>query len=136
MERERRSAAALQDDRVRAGVGTRGSLRRSARPSGAPFSVPSGHFAPAAEAIVDGFCHVPVFPPLVTSLIAVGEETGSLDEMLEFVILQYDMDIKYSLRNLTAMVEPMVTVVIGTAVLFFALAVYLPIWNLSSVIRQ
>jgi len=82
--------------------------------------------------IADGFFNnMPVFPPLVTNLIAVGEKTGSLDTMLEQVVDFYDMEIKYTLRNLTTMIEPIITLVIASGVLFLALAVLLPIWNMS-----
>ena len=88
------------------------------------------------SSIYEGFNNVSLFPALMTSLIAIGEKTGTLDDMLDFIIVQYDMDIRYSLKNLTAMVEPIITVVIGVGVLFLALAVYLPIWNLSQVLRK
>lgn len=82
--------------------------------------------------IADGFFNnMPVFPPMVTNLIAVGEKTGSLDDMLEQVVDFYDMEIKYTLRNLTTMIEPIITLVIGLGVLFLALAILLPIWNMS-----
>ena len=82
--------------------------------------------------IADGFFNdMPIFPPMVTNLIAVGEKTGSLDDMLEQVVDFYDMEIKYTLRNLTAMIEPIITLVIACGVLFLALAVLLPVWNMS-----
>ena len=59
-----------------------------------------------------------------------------MDEMLNFVIVQYDMDIKYALKNLTGMIEPIITIVIGSMVLFLALAIYLPIWDMSKVITR
>ena len=82
--------------------------------------------------IADGFFNnMPIFPPMVTNLIAVGEKTGSLDTMLEQVVDFYDMEIKYTLRNLTTMIEPIITLVIACGVLFLALAILLPIWNMS-----
>lgn len=85
--------------------------------------------------VSDGFNQVPIFPPMVASLIAIGEKTGTLDDMLELVITQYDTDIRYTLRNLTTMIEPVITAVIAVAVLFLALAVFLPIWNMSQVLK-
>lgn len=82
--------------------------------------------------IADGFFNdMPVFPPMVTNLIAVGEKTGSLDDMLEQVVDFYDMEIKYTLKNLTTMIEPIITLVIAGGVLFLALAILLPVWNMS-----
>lgn len=84
--------------------------------------------------IADGFSGITVFPPMVAGLVAVGERSGSLDEMLDYVVDAYDMEVRYSLKNLVGMIEPLITVVIGIGVLFLALAVYLPIWNMSQVI--
>lgn len=87
--------------------------------------------------IADGFYNeMPVLPPMVTSLIAVGEKTGSLDEMLDQVVDFYDMEINYTLKNLTALIEPVITLVIGGAVLFLALAVLLPVWNMSQILTS
>jgi len=87
--------------------------------------------------IADGFFNdMPIFPPMVTNLIAVGEKTGSIDDMLEQVVDFYDMEIKYTLRNLTAMIEPIITLVIGVGVLFLALAILLPVWNMSQVMTS
>lgn len=87
--------------------------------------------------IADGFFNnMPVFPPMVTNLIAVGEKTGSLDNMLEQVVDFYDMEINYTLKNLTAMIEPIITLVIGVGVLFLALAILLPVWNMSQVMTS
>ncbi len=87
--------------------------------------------------IADSFFNeMPVFPSMVTNLIAVGEKTGSLDDLLEQVVDFYDMEINYTLKNLTAMIEPVITIVIGAGVLFLALAVLLPIWNMSQVLTS
>jgi len=87
--------------------------------------------------IADGFFNdVPVCPPMVSNLIAVGEKTGSLDDMLEQVVEFYDMEVKYTLKNLTTMIEPIITLVIGAGVLFLALAILLPIWNMSQVLTS
>lgn len=71
-----------------------------------------------------------VFPPLVVKMLAVGEETGALDRMLLKVSAYFDRDVEYAVKNLTAAIEPILLVVMGGAVLFVALAVFLPMWNL------
>ncbi len=87
--------------------------------------------------VADGFLNeMTIFPPMVTSLIAVGEKTGSLDEMLGQVVDFYDAEIDYTLKHLTAMIEPIVTVIIGAGVLFLALSILLPIWNLSQALTS
>lgn len=88
------------------------------------------------SSIFDGLEYAEIFPPFLTNLIAVGEKTGTLDEMLDFAVTQYDIDIKYTFRKLTAMIEPLVTCIVGVLLLLFALAVYLPIWDLSKVVTK
>jgi len=113
----------------------------------APSVVPNAYFQQLVinvrQCIQDGntiadafFNEMPVLPPMVTSLIAVGEKTGSLDDMLDQVVDFYDMEINYTLKNLTTMIEPIITVVIGAGVLFLALSVLLPIWNMSQVLTS
>ncbi len=75
------------------------------------------------------------FPPMVTRMIAAGEESGNLDEMLSELTRFYDRDIEYTVQKLTRMMEPLLTVVVGAIVLFVLLALYAPIFNLSNVIR-
>lgn len=87
------------------------------------------------NSVSESFEETGIFPPLMTGLMAIGEKTGSLDEMMNLMAAQYDMDIKYALKNLTTMIEPIVTVIMGAGVLFLALATFLPIWNLVQVVK-
>ena len=77
-----------------------------------------------------------LFPPLVIQMIAVGEEVGSIDVMLEKVSDYYDRDVEYSLRNLSTMIEPILLFFIGGMVLFLALGVFLPMWNMISLFKK
>ncbi len=77
----------------------------------------------------------PLFPPMVGSMLSVGEETGQLDEMAESIAYYYDQEIKYTVATLTDLIEPILTVVIAVGVLGFALAIFLPMWDMISVIR-
>jgi MSHA biogenesis protein MshG len=77
-----------------------------------------------------------VMPPLVTKMLAVGEETGSIAPMLSRVARYYDRDVDYAVKNLSAALEPALLVVLGASVLFTALAVFLPLWNLMSAFRH
>jgi len=89
------------------------------------------------NSIADAFLNeMPIFPPMVTSLIAVGEKTGSLDDMLDQMVDFYDIEINYTLKNLTTMIEPIITVVIGAGALFLALSIFLPIWNMSQALTN
>ena len=77
-----------------------------------------------------------VMPPLVTKMLAVGEETGSIGPMLQRVARYYDRDVDYAVKNMSAALEPALLVVLGASVLFTALAVFLPLWNLMSAFRH
>jgi MSHA biogenesis protein MshG len=71
-----------------------------------------------------------IFPPLVLQMVAVGEETGELTRLLDEVAGFYQREVDYRLRNLTAMIEPLLIVVVGGMVLILALGVFLPLWNM------
>jgi len=76
-----------------------------------------------------------IFTPLVLQMLAVGEESGSLDTMLEDVADFYEREVDYDLKNLSAAIEPIMIVIIGGMVLVLALGVFLPMWNLASIVR-
>ncbi|MDH5432973.1 MAG: type II secretion system F family protein [Gammaproteobacteria bacterium] len=73
-----------------------------------------------------------MFSPLVLQMIAVGEETGQLDEMLDEVAGFYEEQVDYDLKKLSDYIEPVLIVFIGAIVLILMLAVYLPMWDLTS----
>jgi len=70
-----------------------------------------------------------LFPPLVIRMISVGEQSGSLDEMLSNVSEHYDTEVNYLIENLVTMIEPILTVTIGALVLLLALGIFLPMWS-------
>ncbi len=78
----------------------------------------------------------PVIPPLVVKMLSVGEETGAVDKMLNRVSRYYDQDVDYAVKNLSTAIEPVLLIILGAAVLFTALAVFLPLWNLMNVFRH
>jgi len=71
-----------------------------------------------------------IFPPIVTQMVSVGEKTGKLPELLIHVSDYYDSQINYTVNNLTSLIEPILILVLGCSVLFMALAIFLPVWNL------
>ena len=75
------------------------------------------------------------FPPMVTRMIAAGEQSGNLDTMLEEITRFYNRDIEYTVGKLTRVIEPIMTIVVGGIVLFVLLALYMPIFNLTNVVR-
>ena len=76
-----------------------------------------------------------MFTPLVLQMLAVGEESGSVDVMLEDVADFYEREVEYDLKNLSSAIEPIMIILIGGMVLVLALGVFLPMWNLSSVMK-
>ncbi|HEX6708467.1 MAG TPA: type II secretion system F family protein [Albitalea sp.] len=72
-----------------------------------------------------------IFTPVVLQMIAVGEESGALDEMLAEVADFYQKDVEYELKTLSAQIEPILIVFLGVLVLVLALGVFLPVWDLS-----
>jgi len=79
---------------------------------------------------------MPHFPKLVVSLMQIGLESGSLELTLEEISRFFDREVHYTSQRLTSMLEPVLVVVIGAMVLFMALAIFLPMWNLVSVFKQ
>lgn len=75
-----------------------------------------------------------LFTPLVAQMVAVGEETGKLDDMLEEVADFYEREVDYDLRTLTERIEPILIIVIAFMVLILALGVFLPMWDLYKVV--
>ena len=76
-----------------------------------------------------------MFSPLILQMIAVGEESGSIDELLEEVADFDDTEVEYDLTRLGAAIEPILIVCIGGMVLVLALGVFLPIWDLANAAR-
>lgn len=72
-----------------------------------------------------------IFTPLVLQMIAVGEETGKVDEMLNDVSDFYEQEVEYDLQRLAESIEPILLVFMGGIVLVLALGVFLPMWDLA-----
>jgi MSHA biogenesis protein MshG len=76
-----------------------------------------------------------MFSPLVLQMIAVGEESGSVDALLTEVADFYDAEVEYDLKKLASAIEPILIVAIAGMVLVLALGVFLPIWDLANAAR-
>jgi MSHA biogenesis protein MshG len=72
-----------------------------------------------------------VFTPAVLQMIAVGEETGELDGLLDEIADMYEREVDYDIKNLAANIEPILTIFLGIMVLILALGVFLPIWGMG-----
>jgi MSHA biogenesis protein MshG len=73
-----------------------------------------------------------LFTPLALQMIAIGEETGSLSEMLGEVADFYEREVDHDLENLSAAAEPILIVGVGVMVLILALGVFLPLWDMAA----
>jgi type IV pilus assembly protein PilC len=76
-----------------------------------------------------------VFPPMVTQMIMVGEESGELEEMLVNVANFYDQEVDRAVEKLTAIIEPLMMVFIGLTIGTMIIAMYLPIFNMVNLIQ-
>jgi len=74
-----------------------------------------------------------VFNPIVLQMIAVGEESGALDDLMQEVADMYQRDVEYEIKTLGAQIEPILIIFLGVMVLILALGIFLPIWDLGKV---
>ena len=72
-----------------------------------------------------------VFTPVVLQMIAVGEESGALDDMMQEIAEMYQSEVEYELKTLGQQIEPILIVFLGIMVLILALGIFLPIWDLG-----
>jgi len=75
------------------------------------------------------------FTPIVVNMIAIGEESGNLDEMLGEISAHYDFELEYAMSKLSEAIGPILTVGLAAVVGFFALAIFLPMWDLTKVVH-
>ena len=73
-----------------------------------------------------------VFPPLVTRMVAVGEQTGEIENMFNKIADIYDLQVETTLSSLTSLLEPVMIVLIGAVMAFIVFAILLPIFDLTS----
>lgn len=85
------------------------------------------------DSLTRSAAHTDMFSPLVLQMLAVGEETGSIDELLSEVAGFYEREVDYDIKNLAQTIEPVLIVVIAGMVLVLALGVFLPMWDMASV---
>jgi len=85
------------------------------------------------ESILRTASNTGVFNPVVLQMIAVGEESGALDDLMQEVADMYQRDVEYEIKTLGAQIEPILIVFLGVMVLILALGIFLPIWDLGKV---
>ncbi|MBL4817345.1 type II secretion system F family protein [Shewanella sp.] len=79
--------------------------------------------------------HSQLFTPLVLQMVAVGEETGQIDQLLNDAADFYEGEVDYDLKNLTAKLEPILIGFVAGIVLILALGIYLPMWDMLNVVK-
>ena len=75
------------------------------------------------------------FPPIVTHMIAVGEKSGQLEQMLESVATSYDSQVETNVQALTSLLEPLMIVVMGAAVGFIAFSIMMPLIQMNDFVQ-
>jgi type II secretory pathway component PulF len=75
------------------------------------------------------------FPPMVVDMVAIGEETGNIEDMLKQVTLHYDDEVSYAVKRLSDLIGPVLIVGLAGVVGFFAMAIFLPMWDLTKLAR-
>lgn len=77
----------------------------------------------------------PYFTPMVIDMIAIGEESGNIDEMLTEISKHYDDEVEYAVKALSDSIGPILVVGLAAVVGFFAMAIFLPMWDLTKMVK-
>ncbi len=109
---------------------TTSSLRMQQRLMNVVSCIASG------QTLAEGLDESDCLPPTARQMLAAGESTGNLEHACETVSRQFKKELRYVTRNLATLIEPFLTLVLAVIVLFVALAVFLPMWDMVKVIRK
>jgi type IV pilus assembly protein PilC len=85
--------------------------------------------------IAEPLSHAKVFPPMVASMVAVGEETGALDAMLSKIADFYEDEVEAAVKALTSILEPAMILFVGGIVGVIVISMYLPLFNVYNQIK-
>jgi MSHA biogenesis protein MshG len=85
------------------------------------------------ESLLSSAVGCAVFTPVVLQMIAVGEQSGNIDEMMDEVGDMYRQEVEYQLKSLGQQIEPILIIILGVMVLILALGIFLPMWDLGKV---
>jgi type IV pilus assembly protein PilC len=87
------------------------------------------------ESLAGPLAEHPVFPPMVVQMLAVGEDTGAIDDMLHKVSDFYDAEVEATTEALTSLIEPIMIAVLGAIVGGMIVALYMPIFSVFNLIK-
>lgn len=76
------------------------------------------------------------FTPMLVNMVVIGEETGKIDEMMREVSSHYDDEVEYAVKQLSDAIAPLMTLGLAVVVGFFALAIFMPMWDLTKMAKQ
>jgi len=68
---------------------------------------------------------------MIINMVAIGEESGNLEDLLQDVAKHYDTEVEYSMKKLSEAIGPVLTIGLAAVVGFFALAIFMPMWDLT-----
>jgi type II secretory pathway component PulF len=75
------------------------------------------------------------FPPMVIDMIAIGEETGNIESMLNEISTHYDEEVKHAVGRMSDALGPVLVIALAAVVGFFALAIFMPMWDLTKMVK-
>ncbi len=76
------------------------------------------------------------FTPMVVDMVAIGEESGNIEDMLRQIAIHYDDEVAYAVKRLSDNIGPILIVGLAAVVGFFALAIYMPMWDMTKMVKQ
>jgi type II secretory pathway component PulF len=86
--------------------------------------------------IAEALSQITIFPPLANHMLAVGEQTGRIEDLCGFLAGHYEEEARYDLKTLLMLIEPALTVVLAFFIGMTALAVFMPMWNMIDVVNR
>ena len=72
---------------------------------------------------------------MVVDMVAIGEESGNIEDMLRQISIHYDDEVAYAVKQLSDMIGPILIVGLAAVVGFFAMAIFLPMWDLTKMVK-
>lgn len=76
------------------------------------------------------------FTPMVVNMVAIGEESGNLEGMLNDITMHYDEEVMHTVSRLADLIAPVLTLALAVVIGFFALAIYMPMWDLTKMVKH
>jgi type IV pilus assembly protein PilC len=86
---------------------------------------------PIAQPLIEN----PVFPPMVSQMVKIGEETGELEKMLSKIADFYEDEVDAAIGSLTAIIEPLMMIAVGAMVGVIIISMYLPMFKLLQLVK-